>query len=313
MVTDFGAHLYPEAVVPDEIQQGPLGDIIGSLLSDPDELLSLYASAGIDRAVLSQPFYMGFGESDRVREANDALLEVIESNERLYGLAAIPTTAGGDAASSEFERALDAGYHGGALETSTDGVELVDSTLEPVLEVADRTDAPILVHPKLHDSLHPEALDDEYRLNAIFGREAALAASICKVIHDGVLDRYPDLDLVYHHVGGNIAAMIGRVHLQLDEGRWPGQEGLKSWPEFRAQFEDRIYLDSAGFFGYESPIRTALETVPAENLLFASDYPFEPRNDEELASFAEAIRTVTTGGETEELVLDSTAMSLLGG
>lgn len=333
MVIDFGAHLYPQSVFPEPIEQSPLADILGPLLTDPDELLALYDQAGVQKAVLSQPFYMGLADADRVRTANDALLEVVENNDRFYGLAAIPTTAGGEAAAAELERAVNAGYHGGAVETSTSGVELTDDDLEPVFEAAVQADVPLLVHPKLDESLHPEALDDTYMLNAIFGREAALSASICKVIHEGVFNRYPDLTLVYHHLGGNLASMLGRVHLQLDSGRWPRQERAKPWSEFRMQPDDSIrpgqervkpwsefrkqldciYLDTSGFFGYQGPVEAALNVFPPENVIFGTDYPFEPRDGDELASLVNGTKEAAADSAQADKVLKTNAEALLGG
>jgi len=81
----------------------------------------------------------------------------------------------------------------------------------------------------------------------------------------GILDDYPDLDLVFHHLGGNIASMMGCAHLHLDIGRWLGQEHVKPFEEFRTQLEERIYLDSAGFFGYHAPVRTTLRNCRRRN------------------------------------------------
>lgn len=309
MTIDFGAHLYPESVFPNPIAESPLRTLLGPMLDDPEELKTKYSEAGIDNAVLSQPFYMGSADAARTAEANDALLDVVERRELFYGLAAIPVASGGETAAAEFERSLANGYHGGALETKTDGVELTDETLEPVFEVADRTGAPILVHPKLDESLHPDVLDDAYLLNAIFGRETALAESICTVIHDEILDRYPDLNLVFHHLGGNIASMLGRIHLQLDSGRWPGQDNVKSYSEFIDQLTHRIFLDTSGFFGYEQPIRSTLDSFPSSQLLFGTDYPFEPRSSEELAAFTDTVSAVA--GETSEQILRTNAERLL--
>ncbi|NHN42994.1 amidohydrolase [Halorubellus sp. JP-L1] len=309
MAIDFGAHLFPLDTFPEPIDNGPVRDVIGPMLHDPDHLLETYAAAGISHAALSQPYYMGHEDADAVATANDALLDIVDAHEAFYGLAAIPVSAGGDAAAREFERALDAGYNGGALETKTNGVELTDDALEAVFDVAEARDAPILVHPKLHESLHPDALSDDWKLNAIFGREAALSESISKVIHEGVLDRHPDLDLVYHHLGGNIASMLGRIHIQLDDGRWPGQERVKPYDAFLEQLRDRIYLDSSGFFGYEAPLRNALDAVPASNVLFATDYPFEPRDDAELSSFVDTVETVAP--DDADAVLHDNAERLL--
>jgi predicted TIM-barrel fold metal-dependent hydrolase len=311
-IVDFGAHLYPEPVFPDEVYaDNPLADLLGASMYDPDVLLDRYEAAGIDAAVLSQPFYMGHEDPERTARANDALLHVVTNHEAFYGLAAVPVAAGGDAAAAELERSLDAGYNGGALETKSGGVKLADDENEPVFEVAADRDAPLLVHPKLHDTVHPDALSDRYVLNATFGREVGLATSICEAIHTGLFDRYPDLTLVFHHYGGNIASMLGRVHLQLDEGRWPGrQEHVKPYTEFKAQLDEHVSIDTSGFFGYEAPLRASADALPTSQILFGTDYPFEGRTAEELTAYTETV-TTTVDAETADRIHGENALDIL--
>lgn len=312
-VVDFGAHLYPREVFPEEYVGTPFQDAIGPVHHSPDEFVEWFRAGGIDQAVVSMPYYMGHDDLEAVSNANDALLAAVTRHDRLYGLCSIPVGAGGTAAAAEFERCLDAGFHGGALPTKADGRELVDESLQPVLSVAARRGAPLLVHPKLHDSLHPGALDDEYLLNAIFGREMALAESICKVIHDDVFDRYDGLNLVYHHLGGNLGAMIGRIHLQLDPGRWPGrQESVTAYDSFVAQLREHVYMDTSGFFGYSRPLETALSAVPPSNVMFGTDAPYEPRSAAELSLFIETVDGVVASEDTGA-VFGETALDLLAG
>lgn len=289
---DFAAHLYPRGTMPGPLVGSPLQEQLGPLLDDPERLHEVYDEADISGAVLSQPFYMGTDAPAAAAGANDVLAEFVADREGLYGLASIPVGAGGTTAAAELERALDTGLNGGALETRSAGVELVDPALEPVLEVANDTRAPVLVHPTLDGSLHPDAFPGDLRLNAVFGREVALAESICKVIHHGVFDRYPDLVLVFHHLGGNIASMLGRLHLQYDRARWPGSRSGKSWEDFHEHLTGHVYVDTSGFFGYEAPLRSALEVFPPSQLLFGSDFPFEPRDAEELANLAATVENL---------------------
>jgi predicted TIM-barrel fold metal-dependent hydrolase len=310
LIVDFGGHIVPERLVPEAME--PLDERISAVHNDPELVREQYEDAGIDRVVLSMPPYMGQGDADAVADANDELHSMVEDYEEFYGLAAIPTAAGGQTAAEELERNLERGLHGGALETMTDGIELNDEEVEPIFEVAEKHDAPLLVHPKIHSSLHEEVdvLSDRYRLNAAFGREAAMSESILKVIHDGVLDAYPDLDLVFHHLGGNIASMLGRVHLHHDIGRWPDQEHIKSFDEFRQQLEERVYLDSSGFWGYHAPIRTALEELPSTQVLFGTDAPYEPRSVEELHQHARSVAEVASANDADR-VLGRNALDLL--
>lgn len=309
MIVDFAAHFHPVSVFPEPLASWGMADRVGAPLRDPDALDAIYERAGYHRAVLSQPFYMGRPEVDRVAEANDALLEVVDAYERFLGLAAIPVGAGGASAAEEFERCLDRGYHGGGIETRSEGIELTDPELEPVFDVAERRDAPLFVHPKLHDSLHPNALDDRYLMNAIFGREAALCESICMVIFAGVLDDHPELDLVYHHTGGNVSSMLGRVALHLREGWWPGMDRIPSREAFDRGLE-RIHVDTAGFAAYPEPVEAALERLPPSNVVLGTDCPFEARSHEDVAAFAETVEEVADPGAVDG-VLGENALELL--
>lgn len=315
-IVDFTSHLYPAEVFPEPewdsvaAMKNEYREIVDPLLTDPEALQEQYQQAGIDVAVLSSPYYMGYHDVARNVRANDALLDIVQDYSMFRGLAGIPVPAGGEAAAAEFERSLEAGFNGGALETKSRGVELVDAELEPVFEVAETYDAPILVHPKLNDSLSEEVLSDEWRLNAIFGREVALAESITKVIHEGVLDRFPDLNLVFHHLGGNLPAMLGRVNLELAEGRGPGGPHLKNSAEFIHQLEDRVYLDTSGFFNHTLPLRAALEKLPATQVLYGTDFPFENRSAEEIGAGPELLSDLTSRTEAER-VLGDNALELL--
>jgi predicted TIM-barrel fold metal-dependent hydrolase len=310
-IVDFGAHYHPENPESFEPYHDFIDDADGSpICSDVDAVLERYREAGVDHAILSQPYYMGSADAEATAAGNDELLELVEAHKEFFGLAGIPTAAGGEAAAAEFERALNRGYHGGAVETNSDGIELLDDELEPVFEVADQTGAPVLVHPKLHDSLGEDVLADTWRLNAIFGREVALAESICKLIHEGIYDRYPDLKLVFHHTGGNFASMLPRVHLQFDKGRWPGLEGLKSYEEFEAQFASRVYLDSSGYFGERAPFRRTLETLPSSNFLFATDFPYETRSPETFQKFVDSFDDVCSPPDAAK-ILGENALNLL--
>ncbi|MEF8786721.1 MAG: amidohydrolase family protein [Haloarculaceae archaeon] len=290
---DFACHFLP--TVEDRAIHESITQTAGAPIhSDPDAALDVYRKTGVDGMVLSAPPHIGSENTEAVAHSNDALADLVATHDQLYGLAALPVAAGGDRAAREFRRCLDAGFNGGAIETDSDGVGITDPELEPVLEVADRTGAPLLVHPTLFESLAPGVYGRELGLNAIWGREVALGESICRAIHEGVLDRYPDLTLVYHHLGGNIASMLGRIELRLREEFWPGLDGAKPYPEFRRQLEDRIYVDTGGYGDDRAAIRRTLDAFPTSNVLFGTDFPYEARTAEGVESIRSAIDDVTS-------------------
>lgn len=308
---DFNSHLHP--LDPEEKQyvRRRVEEESGEpIFRDIDSLRDIHTKAGVDGGVVSSQFYMGHEDVGRVRKANNKLLEEIKGYERYYGLAAIPGAVDGDIAASEFKRCLDNGFNGGGIKTESNGIELHDPELEPVFEVADQTGAPILVKPKIHDSLRSPTLDDSWQLNAIFGREAAIAASICQVIHEGVLDRFENLNLVFHHSGGNIAGMMDRIELKLYDGSWYRSDQVKPFDEFKTQLEERIYLDSSGYFGSPRVFRATLEEFPSSQFLFGTDYPFETRSPETFQKLINSIEDVTSGIDAKQ-ILGQNALNLL--
>lgn len=316
---DFGAHFYPE--IPDELKtkhediERYDGDPI---CTDPNSIRDRYATAGVDNVVLSMPHYMGSSDADAVAVANENLLDVVEAHEEFFGLAAIPVAAGGERAADEFQQALDAGYHGGALETSTDdGTELIDKALKPVFEIANQTGAPILVHPNVsfqeehdNDTDKIDEPEDRYKLNSIFGTENALARSMCKVVHEGIFDRYPNLNLVYHHNGGNIACMLSRIELWLNRIHRNDGEHLKTHDEFVEQIENHVYVDTAGYYGAPGPFRKTFEVFPASQVLFATDFPYETLRPETFQKIMDTIDGLRPRSETDA-VLGGNALDLL--
>ena len=57
---------------------------------NPEKLLEDIKNAGITGAVLSQPYLLGHEDLDEVKEADDAILNIIKKYDEFYGLAAIP-------------------------------------------------------------------------------------------------------------------------------------------------------------------------------------------------------------------------------
>lgn len=304
-VIDFGAHFYPpELDLPDRggAERERMDQKAGKdRLHDADTVITEMKEGGYDAMTLSITSFMGHDDAEHTAHSNDILYEYVEEYDEFYGLASIPIGASGEEAADEFARCIDMGFNGGALHETDVG--LTDEEMEPVLEIADNTGAPIFVHI-------PELPNIEYRFNATFGREHAQQESISEVIHNEVYDRYPDLNIIWHHLGGNIASMLGRVHLHADPGRWLNQEPMKSFDEYKADLEERVYVDTSGFFGYSAPVRIALEEFPSTQILFGTDFPWEPRSETELEVLSDAVLESGTHRDARR-ILGENALDLM--
>lgn len=305
-VIDFAAHCHMYGAPP--MTAAAIEEELGGpIYSDIDAYEERYRQAGIERAVLSQTPFMGGTDVEEVKRANDTLLNIIEQRDRFYGLASLSTGAGGAAAADEFERCLDNGFHGGAIETLSAGTEVHDSELTPVFEVADKSKAPLMVHPKLIDSIKSPLMDDRLALNAVVGRDVALCISICKVVHSGVLDRFQDLHLVYHHFGGNVATVLARLHNILEKSppeirADDSAESFKSYDEFKAQLEDRIYIDTSGYYGDRQVLRSALKSFPVSQLIFGTDFPYETRSAADFDRMTRSIMEEMSRGDAKAVL-----------
>ena len=311
-IVDFAAHvhLYDAEAFTHDLIDAELGEPV---YKDLDAMRRRYREAGIDRAVLSQPQQLTPDGIEEARASNDALREAFIDADDRYGLAGVPIAVGGEAAAAELERCLEAGFHGAIVRTDVEGVELHHPAYEPVFAVAERAGAPILVHPKLDDAIDSPVLDDAWRLNAVLGRDAALCASLLKVVHTGVLDRFPGLDLVFHHFGGNVASAMGRFHNQFRKRppeRWESPEPTKPFAAFKVQLEERVHVDVTGYDGFRTNLRAALAEFPVDNLVFGTDFPFEIRTP---ADFERMIRPVVEElpRAAAERVLSGNALDLL--
>lgn len=305
-VVDFGAHYH--TTVPSGLDG--LHDVIGPIAVDPSAYADWFRDGGYDAAVLSQPYYLGYDDPEFTKTVNDELLEVVEEHEMFYGLAAIPTAAGPEVAAAEFERCLSNGYHGGAMAVQPDGISLASEANAPTFEVADSAEASILVHPTSNDRLSTPWFVPQYQNDMAFGREAALCSAISTVIHEEILERYPNLSLVFHHMGGNIASMLGRVKLRLDADRWGRSGSAKSFEMFRKLLKSRIYIDTSGYFGYHNSLNCAKDVFEPSQILLGTDAPYEPRTQEELAAYLEGVRDHASDANARR-ILGGTALELL--
>jgi predicted TIM-barrel fold metal-dependent hydrolase len=301
MIIDFHIHYTPEALVRDKL--GPDGSprtlfVNGNpAYTFHDKLFSLekhlacMERAGVDIAVLSS----GAGLVDDLKQCqtvNDQLKEVEERFPgRFLGLAHIPPL-GGDPSFRELERAVyELGLKGVSIPSVIGKTELDAPELRPFYHKVQEMDLFIFVHPALSSSGH--YLD--YDLSRSVGREFQLVLAVIRLINGGILDEFPKLKLIISHLGGGIAALMGRIEPYQDKLFWgtadhPRHGKLPQKP-FRDYF-DKIYFDTGGFFGNVNAVKCALLEIKPENIVFGTDYPQEIRDETQIEKFVRDIKAL---------------------
>jgi len=171
-----------------------------------------------------------------------------------------------------------------------------------------RLRVPIFVHPALAPKGY--SLMNDYQLPVILTREFDLGLAVTRLIAGGVIERYPELDLVFAHFGGGLAGYKERISRSAYRFKLPQR--------FEEYF-DRLYFDMAGFEGSPIALRCALEGIRPERMIFATDYPqnFNNRDPKQGQSidgvrlYIEQIAQLPVAETVKEAMLGGTAATLL--
>lgn len=233
--------------------------------------------AGIDLQVLSHAppglqRVAGHDAPGLARRANDRLAAVIASDPlRFAGFASLPTTAP-EAAADELERAVTVlGLKGAMVHGLTDGLFLDDRRFWPIFERAATLDVPIYIHPADPFPAVAAAYFGDYArthpmfLRAAWGFTFETGTQAMRLVLSGVLDAYPELQLILGHMGEAIPFLLSRIDEAL--GR---DTPMK---DFRSQFTRHFHITTSGFFS-DAALLCCIQEIGVDRILFSVDWPF---------------------------------------
>ena len=201
---------------------------------------------------------------DMARDVNDETSAIVhEHPSRFAGFAFLPLQ---DAAASvsELERSVrELGLVGAAISTNVDGEDWDSARLYPVLEAAQALGALLFVHPA---SVRVRGMLAKYHMRNLIGNPLETTIAIGSIIFGGVLDRLPDLRLVFAHGGGYAAFAAGRFDHGADVR--PESKGTQRPP---ADYLRQLYFDDLT----HSPLalRYLVDLVGIERVVLGSDFP----------------------------------------
>jgi aminocarboxymuconate-semialdehyde decarboxylase len=261
--------------------------------------------AAVDMQVLSTVpvMFSYWGEASRTRELsrylNEHLASVVEAHpDRFAALGTVPLNDPGMAV-EELERCVgDWGMSGVEIATNVNGVDLSDARFEPFFQRAADLRATVFIHPWQAVAAH--RLPHYYFLYSV-AMPAETAFAVGAVIFSGLLERIPDLRLLFAHGGGSVAYIIGRMQRGWDVWE-PAREHTTIAPidQLRRCWFDALVWDDASF-------RLLLERVGPERVLLGSDYPFIMGEDRP----GELVERADVAESEKQLILGDNARNLL--
>jgi len=308
MIVDFQHHFTPRELFkadPDAgnrtyyDENGVPAYSFHALLYDLDEHIAMMDEAGIDAAVLSCAEGM-CGPLDRCRIANDRIFEATQNYPGRFIGTAHAHPLGGAAAFKELARCRNELGFPGVVITSEFNGNLDAPELDPFWAECQRIGLYVFIHPAL--KLDHGAQFDAYDLARAVGREFSLVQAVIRLINSGVLDRFPELVVQIAHLGGGIASVLGRIRSFQDKEFWGtagnARHGCLPERDFDHYIRERLIFDTAGFAGDVRSVRASLVELPAERIVFATDYPQEIRDRSKVKAFVDGIRQMGTAGES---------------
>lgn len=283
-----------------------------ALLELGDGRIATMDAAGIDVSVLSltAPGVQNLDADEAVRfqeQVNDLLSGAVQARPDRFQALATLATPDPAAATKELERAVTRlGMNGAMLFGRTRDRNMDDPVYLPIYEAAAAMRVPLYLHPQsgvpeVRAALYEGFAPDVSALFAISGigwhYEAGVQA--IRLILSGVLDRFPDLQLILGHWGEVVLFYLDRLDLLAHAAKLPRS--------FNDYARDQIFVGPSGLFS-QRYLRWATEVVGIDRILFSTDHPFADRNPAQVRAFladaplSDRDRGKMAGGNWERLV-----------
>jgi len=203
--------------------------------------------------------------------------------DRFVGFAAALPMNDPEASVKEAQRAVtDLGAKGIQIHSNVLGKPLVAAEFLPLFEAMVGYDLPIWLHP-YRGANFPDYLTEqssEYEIWWTFGWPYDTSAAMARMVFAGLFDKWPTLKVIAHHMGAMVPYFAGRVGPGWDQlgARTSDRDlsqvlkGLKKRP---LDYFKMFYADTALFGAFDATV-CGLNFYGVQNVLFASDAPFDP-------------------------------------
>ncbi len=284
-------------------------------LGSPVEVFRLpeMDETGLDVQVLSNgsPSVQAIEEPEEAvkiaRECNDFLSDAVQKYpDRFSAFATLPL-ADPEEAAKELERCVkELGFCGGMVQGHQYFHYLDEERYYPLWEKVEELGVPISLH--VLDTL-PQGMrmfDNCYELcGPIWSWNMEAATHVMRLIINGIFDRFPKAQFIAGHMGEGLPYYLGRMDEGYETGRAHLSKQLNKYPS--EYFKSNIYITTSGKY-HPAAMRCAINSIGADRIFFATDYPFVSLKD----SFAcfDACKDLTE--EEKELICHKNAERVLG-
>ena len=219
-----------------------------------------------------------------IRIINDGFAELCaKEKDHFPGWVAQISLDAPDAGVAEAERAIKMGALGVQIYTNVAGKPLDHPDYDKFWAAMNKTGTPIWLHPSRTSSFpdYQSETKSKYEIWWTLGWSYETAAAMSRLVFSKIMDRYPNLKIITHHMGGIVPMLEGRIGPGWDQigARTSDEDYQKLKKSLKKRpldyFKESFYCDSA-VFGGKPATECGLAFYPNDRIVFASDCPFDP-------------------------------------
>jgi aminocarboxymuconate-semialdehyde decarboxylase len=270
-------------------------------LTDVGERLAQMERNSIDlqvitpRAALDCNLFPGNVEAQLAvaRELNDSMARLMEESKgKLIPAGGVPIAGFDQGSRQEMERAIHGlGLKAFSIPSNINGKAIDLPEYEAFWGQAAEMGVPVYIHPVDPASHSDRSYEAEYDLIHNFGWPFETILMLSRLVFSGIMERYPTLKVISHHLGGGLPFFWGRINETYDPASQETNIG-KVLPKPLFDYFSLFYYDTA-VGGGAPAIRCAYEVFGADQLIFATDAPWGPGKGEgRLATYPNVIRSL---------------------
>lgn len=172
-----------------------------------------------------------------------------------------------DDAIAELKRAQALGAVGVGTITNIRGKQLTDELFRPVWKAIEEMKMPVFIHPTTpYIDISAMGMGEHGLANTI-GFTADTSLCFARMILEGFLDDFPNLELIACHGGGTLPYLAGRFDQMWSKGS--SRRKIQSPP---STYLRRLWYDAIVY--NQETLEFLVQTVGADRVLYGSDYPF---------------------------------------
>jgi aminocarboxymuconate-semialdehyde decarboxylase len=241
--------------------------------ADPQARLALMDKYGVNIQALSQttPLLLGWNPQEAAelcRMSNEDNFSLCKAYPKRFVNICIISLLDMPSAMKELDCCInELDCRGVTIASSQNGKGLESREYYPFYEKVVKHDLPILIHGTHWECSPLMDMEHSWRFLHVFGWDYDGTQAVWRLIFGGVLDRFPTLKIVTHHLGNYIPFFKRRIEANVNKF-------LKDQlPRPITEYWGNIYGDTA-VDGTVGAIPCGYAFFGSERMLYGSDYPF---------------------------------------